>query len=155
MPQLRRRATAAAASIGRQAEAAPVIVGAHPQSFGLRTRRIVMKATASELLRRLPGKTSEQWPTGERFVLALAHGSMSVELYAPVGVDPQSPHDQDELYFINAGHGVLAIGGVNQAFASGDCLFVAAGVEHRFVEFSPGFSAWAVFWGPTGGEGGG
>jgi mannose-6-phosphate isomerase-like protein (cupin superfamily) len=114
-----------------------------------------MKATASELLRRLPGRSSQQWPMGERFVLALAHGSMSVELYAPVELDPQTPHDQDELYFINAGHGVLAIGGQRHAFAPGDCLFVAAGVEHRFEQFSPGFSAWAVFWGPPGGERGG
>ncbi|HEY3731818.1 MAG TPA: cupin domain-containing protein [Steroidobacteraceae bacterium] len=114
-----------------------------------------MKATASELLRRLPGKISQQWPMGERFVLALAHGSMSVELYAPLGVDPQTAHDQDELYFINAGHGVLAIAGKCHAFESGDCLFVGAGVEHHFVEFSPGFSAWGVFWGPVGGERGG
>jgi hypothetical protein len=31
-------------------------------------------------------------------------------------------------------------------------LFVAAGVPHRFEEFSRDFAAWVVFWGPKGGE---
>ena len=35
---------------------------------------------------------------------------------------------------------------------AGDCLFVAAGVEHRFETFSNDFSTWDVFWGPKGGE---
>jgi mannose-6-phosphate isomerase-like protein (cupin superfamily) len=111
-----------------------------------------IKTTASELLRQLPGKITDEWPMGERFVRALAHGSMSVEIYAPVATDPQTPHDQDELYFVQTGHGALAIAGKRYTFAPGDCFFVAAGVEHRFVEFSPGFCAWAVFWGPKNGE---
>lgn len=89
---------------------------------------------------------------GERFVRGMAHGSMSVEIFAPVAVDPQTPHDQDELYFIHTGNGMLVIAGKRYTFAPGDCFFVAAGVEHSFVEFSPGLGAWAVFWGPKGGE---
>ena len=112
-----------------------------------------MKATASELLQQLPGKITGEWPMGERFIRGLAHGSMSVEIYAPVAVDPQTPHDQDELYFIHNGQGILVIADKRYTFAAGDCFFVAAGVEHRFVEFSPGFCAWAVFWGPRDGEG--
>lgn len=27
-----------------------------------------------------------------------------------------------------------------------------AGAEHRFVEFTPDFATWVVFWGPPGGE---
>jgi len=33
-----------------------------------------MKATASELMRQLPGKVTDQWPMGERFIRRLAHG---------------------------------------------------------------------------------
>ena len=55
-----------------------------------------MKVTASELLRRLPGPVSDKWLVGERFTSAMSHGSMSVELYAPVGNDPQTPHIQDQ-----------------------------------------------------------
>ena len=111
-----------------------------------------MKASMAELQRRLPGNVSAKWPEGERFVAALAHGSMSVELYAPVGSDPQGVHSQDELYFIHAGHGELVVAEVRHAFAPGDVFFVAAGVSHRFEQFSEDFAAWAVFWGPQGGE---
>jgi mannose-6-phosphate isomerase-like protein (cupin superfamily) len=112
----------------------------------------MMKARASTLLQRLPGPVSTQWPDGQRFIEAMRHGSMSVEIYAPIGVDPQTPHDQDELYFVQTGRGTLRIGHEVHAFEAGDCLFVAAGVEHRFEAFTPDFSTWVVFWGPKGGE---
>ncbi|MEJ7806799.1 MAG: cupin domain-containing protein [Telluria sp.] len=111
-----------------------------------------MKGAVSDLLQMRPGAASERWPAGAPFVRALAHGSMSVELYAPVGSDLQSPHEQDELYFIQHGSGTIAIGDMQYQFAAGDCFFVAAGVEHRFTTFTPGFSTWVVFWGPKGGE---
>jgi mannose-6-phosphate isomerase-like protein (cupin superfamily) len=50
------------------------------------------------------------------------------------------------LYFIVEGTGTLAIDGVEHAFAPGDMFFVAAGVEHRFTQFSEGFMTWALFW---------
>jgi mannose-6-phosphate isomerase-like protein (cupin superfamily) len=111
-----------------------------------------LKASASALLESLPGKVSPKWPTGERFINALAHGSMSVELYAPVEVDPQVPHEQDELYFVHSGHGELVIGGERHAFTPGAAFFIPAGLDHRFENFSPGFCTWVVFWGPPGGE---
>lgn len=111
-----------------------------------------MKITANDLQAQLPGKVSPQWPLGERFVQGLRHGSMSVEFYAPLGTDPQTPHSQDELYFIHSGTGVLMIAGEAHSFAPGTCFFVAAGVDHRFENFSPDFSTWVVFWGPAGGE---
>jgi mannose-6-phosphate isomerase-like protein (cupin superfamily) len=117
-------------------------------------RNVRTKASVAELRQRLPGKVSEKWPDGERFVTALAHGSMSVELYAPAGVDPQSPHAQDELYFIHSGAGELVVDGARDAFAPGDVFFVPAGAPHRFENFSGDFAAWAVFWGPQGGEAG-
>jgi mannose-6-phosphate isomerase-like protein (cupin superfamily) len=111
-----------------------------------------VKAKASELLARLPGKVTEKWPGGERFVRAMAHGTMSVELYAPVGKDPQAPHAQDELYFIHAGRGDFALEGERHRFEPGMAFFVPAGAEHRFENFSPDFATWVVFWGPEGGE---
>ena len=41
------------------------------------TRR---KATIDELLAQLPGPVTTQWPMGERFVTALAHGTKSDEV---------------------------------------------------------------------------
>src|SRR5580692_8522906 len=111
-----------------------------------------MKASVANLLSKLPGPCSPAWPEGEHFTRAMAHGSMSVELYIPVGRDSQTPHAQDELYFIHSGTGEITIGDQRHNFAAGDAFFAPAGVEHRFEKFSEDFVTWVVFWGPEGGE---
>lgn len=111
-----------------------------------------MKANALDLLLQLPGPITPRWPTGQRFVQAMAHGTMSVELYAPQEVDPQKPHAQDELYFIQTGSGELVLQGERHSFGPGTAFFVPADAEHRFENFSTDFSTWVVFWGPQGGE---
>ena len=89
---------------------------------------------------------------GRRYTEPFTHGTMRLGLYAPRGHDPQQPHEQDELYFVLSGTGTFVHGDARSAFGPGDALFVAAGVEHRFAEFSNDFEAWVVFWGPAGGE---
>jgi mannose-6-phosphate isomerase-like protein (cupin superfamily) len=111
-----------------------------------------MKASAADLLKRLPGPKTPKWPDGERFTEAFTHGSLLVELYAPRGTDPQTPHDRDEVYFVICGSGEFKVAGERKPFASGDALWVAAGVEHRFENFSADLAVWVVFYGPTGGE---
>lgn len=110
------------------------------------------QADAQRLLRQIPGAVTAAWPEGERFVQALAHGSMSVELYAPTGVDPQQPHAQDELYFVNTGTSDFVLAAQRSSVGPGSVLFVPAGCEHRFEHFSADFSTWVVFWGSQGGE---
>lgn len=83
------------------------------------------------------------------------HGSLNLWWYAPRGQDPQEPHDQDEVYFVQAGSGSFLVEGRRTAFGPGDALFVPAGAEHRFEDFSDDLATWAAFWGPTGGEGAG
>ena len=107
---------------------------------------------ATRLLSRLPGPVTAAWPQGERFVQALAHGSMSVELYAPRGADPQQPHAQDELYFVHTGTGEFVLESQRCPVGPGSVLFVPAGRAHRFENFSDDFATWVVFWGPQGGE---
>lgn len=111
-----------------------------------------MNTSLAELLSRIPVAPSAQWPQGERYALGFSHGSMSFGLYAPVGDDPQKPHQRDELYIIESGTGELVIEGQSHSFCPGHAFFVASGVEHRFVEFSEDFRARVVFWGPSGGE---
>jgi mannose-6-phosphate isomerase-like protein (cupin superfamily) len=102
--------------------------------------------TVAQALARLPG------PAGERFVELFRHGTLSVELYAPRGTDPQQPHTRDEVYVVVEGRGAFRNGPDHHPFERGDVLFVAAGVEHRFEEFSDDFAAWVFFYGPEGGE---
>jgi mannose-6-phosphate isomerase-like protein (cupin superfamily) len=91
-------------------------------------------------------------PANEQFHYPIRHGSMRVGLYAPRGEDDQEPHVQDELYIVASGSGTFTKGAERIPFAPGDVLFVEAGLEHRFEEFSEDFSTWVVFWGPEGGE---
>lgn len=88
----------------------------------------------------------------KRFVEVLRHGSMSVEWYAPDQIDPQQPHAQDELYVIMSGTGMFLNGNERHPFGPGDVLFVPAGVEHRFFDFTDDFGTWVIFYGPSGGE---
>ena len=86
------------------------------------------------------------------FFTGLAHGSMTVELYRPVGEDLQTPHSRDEIYIIRRGTADFLRDGERVSVAEGDALFVPARMEHRFVEFSEDFDTWVLFWGPEGGE---
>jgi mannose-6-phosphate isomerase-like protein (cupin superfamily) len=70
-----------------------------------------------------------------------------IEFYQPRGTDPQKPHSRDELYIVASGSGVLRAGNEEFSFATGDVLFVAAYVEHRFTQFSNDFAAWVIFYG--------
>ena len=102
--------------------------------------------TAAELQRQLPG------PAGQRFAVALERGSLSIELYAPRASDPQQPHTRDEVYVVVSGRGEFVNGSDRHAFAPGDLLFVPAGVEHRFEQFTDDLAVWVVFYGPEGGD---
>ncbi len=104
------------------------------------------RLTLGEALERLPG------PQGERSVALFEHGSLVAKLYVPRGSDPQTPHSQDEIYVVAQGSGEFVCGGARQEFAPNDVLFAAAGVEHRFEDFSDDFAVWVFFYGPEGGE---
>jgi mannose-6-phosphate isomerase-like protein (cupin superfamily) len=104
------------------------------------------RLTVADALARLPG------PAGERYVELFRHGTLSVELYAPRGHDPQTPHTRDEVYVVVAGHGEFVNDGARQRFGPGDLLFVPAQVEHRFENFTDDLAVWVVFYGPEGGE---
>jgi mannose-6-phosphate isomerase-like protein (cupin superfamily) len=115
-----------------------------------------MKADFAQLLAALPQNASERYPHGTPFVRALAHGSMSVELFAPgtsgLGRDIQQPHSQDELYVVQRGRSAFWLRDERCDVQAGDVLFVPAGAEHRFENFSQDFATWVVFYGPQNGE---
>ncbi len=86
------------------------------------------------------------------FAELFKHGTLSIEIYQPVGQDMQTPHSQDEVYIVISGTGEFINGTQKTRFQPGDCLFVPAGVTHRFVNFSDDFATWVIFYGPEGGE---
>ena len=104
------------------------------------------RLTVPAALARLPG------PAGERYVELFRHGTLSVELYAPRGDDPQRPHTRDEVYVVVQGSGQFRNGDQQHPFGPGDLLFVPAGVLHRFEDFTDDLAVWVIFYGPEGGE---
>ena len=84
---------------------------------------------------------------GPRFAKVLEHGSLVVEIYAPRGSDPQQPHTRDEAYVVYSGAGEFVNGESREPFGPGDFLFVPAGVEHRFVNFTDDLIIWVIFYG--------
>lgn len=104
-----------------------------------------MHLTPSEALQKLNEKD-------ELFLELFKHGTLSVEIYQPDKVDHQTPHERDEVYVIIAGAGEFFCEGKYVSFKAGDFLFVSAGAEHRFENFTEDFVTWVIFYGPKGGE---
>jgi mannose-6-phosphate isomerase-like protein (cupin superfamily) len=69
----------------------------------------------------------------------IVHASAGVELgvYVLVAPEPdrQQPHDDDEIYLVLEGSGVLEIEGEKVELREGHAVFVPAGAEHRFVGY--------------------
>lgn len=90
--------------------------------------------------------------SGELFIELFSHGTLSLEIYKPDKADYQEAHDRDEVYVIISGEGEFFHNGSITSFKQGDFVFVKAGIDHRFVNFSKDFSSWVLFYGPEGGE---
>jgi mannose-6-phosphate isomerase-like protein (cupin superfamily) len=48
--------------------------------------------------------------------------------------DLQSPHTEDELYYVVAGRGVVTVGDEQRPVTTGSLVFVPASVPHRFEQ---------------------
>jgi len=73
---------------------------------------------------------------GKRYLEFLRIPAMSAGIYVlPAGgTDPQSPHKEDELYYVVRGQARMQAGSEDQAVREGSVIFVAAGVKHRFYD---------------------
>jgi len=76
--------------------------------------------------------------SGKRYLEFLRVSSMSAGVYVlPAGgTDPQSPHQEDEMYYVVRGRARMWAGDEDQAVGAGSVIFVAAGVEHRFHDIT-------------------
>jgi mannose-6-phosphate isomerase-like protein (cupin superfamily) len=97
---------------------------------------------------------AEQLPAApqEQYAILFRHGTLTVGVYAPRGVDPQQPHTRDEVYVVVRGRGTFVLEESRRPFVPGDLIFVPAKHRHRFEEFSDDLLVWVLFYGPEGGE---
>jgi mannose-6-phosphate isomerase-like protein (cupin superfamily) len=106
----------------------------------------------SGVIRLIEAEARVPGPAGERAVLVLQRGTLDIALSIPISPNRQTPHEQDELYVVIRGRGVLVHDGKRHRFDSGDILFVAAGIEHHYEDFSDDLALWRIFYGRRGGE---
>lgn len=104
-----------------------------------------MKISSSVALAKLKDHDKE-------FKSLFTHGTLEIEIYKPDKIDKQQPHSRDEVYIVLAGSGTFYNDGERVDFSTGDFLFVPAGIEHYFENFTDDFSTWVIFYGPEGGE---
>lgn len=67
--------------------------------------------------------------------------------------DPQSPHTEDELYYVVAGRGSVTVGDETRPVTAGSLVFVAATVPHRFHDIDERLEILVVFGPAEGGRG--
>jgi len=58
--------------------------------------------------------------------------SMGLYVLPAGGTDPQSPHTEDEVYYIVSGRAKIQVGDEDRDVQTGSIVYVAKNVEHRF-----------------------
>ncbi|MCD9903272.1 cupin domain-containing protein [Streptomyces sp. MT29] len=78
--------------------------------------------------------------------------NMSVGLYAldAGDLDPQQPHQQDEVYFVVSGRASITVGTETTQVARGSVVYVPAGVAHKFHHITEDLRVMVVFSPPEG-----
>lgn len=58
--------------------------------------------------------------------------SMGLYVLPTGGVDPQSPHTEDEVYYVVSGRAKIQVADEDRSVQAGSIVYVAKNVEHRF-----------------------
>ena len=58
--------------------------------------------------------------------------SMGLYILPAGGTDPQSPHTEDEVYYVVSGRAQIKVADENRTVQAGSIVYVAKNVEHRF-----------------------
>ena len=58
--------------------------------------------------------------------------SMGLYILPAGGTDPQSPHTEDEVYYVVSGRGKIRVAGEDRDVQTGSIVYVAKNAEHKF-----------------------
>lgn len=73
--------------------------------------------------------------------------SLTVVRWLAGTVDDQTPHAEDEVYYVVRGRARITVGGQSGPVGPGSIVYVAAGVGHRFHDIAADLEV-LVFWAP-------
>ena len=82
----------------------------------------------------LKSLVSQQKDGGKLYLEFLKVPDLSMGLYVlPAGgTDPQSPHTEDEVYYVVSGRAKIQVADEDRDVQAGSIIYVAKNVEHRF-----------------------
>ena len=95
----------------------------------------------------LPRAVEEMRAEGERWreVFRVPDLSLGVYRLARGETDPQTPHAEDEIYYVLSGRAVLRVGSREHALGPGEVAFVPARAEHRFHDVAEDLTLLVLF----------
>ena len=93
---------------------------------------------------------AERQKSGREWLEFLRVPSLSMGVYhLKKGTeDKQTPHKQDEVYYVASGRAVLAVAGQDHPVEQGSVVFVAAHAQHRFHDITEDLTT-LVFFAPA------
>ena len=74
--------------------------------------------------------------------------SMGVYILPAGGTDPQSPHTEDEVYYVVSGRARIKVADEERPVQAGSIVYVAKNVEHRFYSIEEELTV-IVFFAPA------
>ncbi|MBA2597422.1 MAG: cupin domain-containing protein [Chloroflexia bacterium] len=84
---------------------------------------------------------------GTPYLQFLSEETLSLGVYVleAGATDTQSPHTEDEVYYVVQGRGMVEVAGERRSVQSGSMIFVAKDVDHRFVDITEDLSLLVFF----------
>jgi mannose-6-phosphate isomerase-like protein (cupin superfamily) len=84
---------------------------------------------------------------GEPWLEFMRYPALSVGLYVlePGEPDRQSPHTEDEIYYVVEGRGRITVGDESHPVGPGSVIYVATAESHYFHEISERLTLLVVF----------
>ena len=91
--------------------------------------------------------TREQQEIAKPYLEFLRVSAMSAGIYAPPkgGQDLQSPHHEDEIYYVIRGRARMRVGTEHREVSQGAIIFVEARKEHRFYDIEEDLILLVIF----------
>ncbi len=84
---------------------------------------------------------------GEDYYEFLRVEDLSLGLYRLKAgqTDPQSPHEEDEIYYVVAGKGRVKVGEEVQSVQTGSIVYVPANAQHKFLDITEDLQLLVIF----------
>jgi mannose-6-phosphate isomerase-like protein (cupin superfamily) len=88
-----------------------------------------------------------QRESGRDYLQFINASTLSLGLYALAAgaVDTQTPHAEDEIYYVVSGRATIEVAGERRPVEPGSIVFVAREVDHRFVDITEDLSILVFF----------